>query len=1129
MANTIKLKRGTSTPTTSNISSGEVAIDTSAQKLYINDSGTVKEIGGGGSGGGATGIDFNDDVKIRFGTGNDLEILHNGTNSYIKNSTGSLFIQGSTNIVLENTNGEDYVRAVANEAVELYYDNSKKFETTSTGNLFHTSLKGADNADILLGNSDDLQLFHDGSDSWIRDTGTGRLNIDGSQIQFRKYGSSEVMANFIADGSVELYDNGGKRFETTASGWKSEDNIKGVFGTGDDLQIYHDGTLNVIDASSGNLEIRHGAEKMIACANDGQVELYWDGAKKLETTSTGAKLTGNLHFDLGSGNDAYIYNSSAGGFVFQADENGYIFQTYASSAWNTRLTITDGGNVRVPDNGKFTAGASDDLQIYHDGTHNQLIASSGYIKVQATTNDLYLRGNTVWIESGDGNETFAKLIDNGAVELYYDNVKTFETTTHGARILATEGQNAELYFHADEGDDNDDKWKFVAFNSPTGTLDLYNYTSGSWEKNISFVGNGAVELYHDNAKKLNTDTNGISVTGRVFASGASDYGFLVDDDVKIGIGTGKDLQIYHDGSHTRLNNATGNFNVQTGAFVVTNVANSENLIIATQNGDVELYYDNSKKIETASGGINVVGYVNVQSGGHVYLEDSGKLMIGTSTDMQIYHTGGANFIETGSQIIHIQSDSSIRLQKNTGSENMLIASADGAVELYYDNTKRFETNQWGAKVTGSLWTDGIYLDDNEKIHVGSSGTDIQIYHDGSNSWMTNSTGWLIIGNGGSGVSLRPAENEDGVYALANGAVSLYYDNAKKLETQANGVTVTGGVYSDGLICGDSDKIELGTGGDLQIYHDGSSNYVDAHNGTLYIRGSSNVIAIQAVDGENTVRSAPNAEVKLYYDNSLKFQTTSAGCTLTGSLTGTGHVYLPDGGKFVSGAGDDLQIYHDSNTYNYVKGANIIVGEGNSTIFWRATHNENSINSHHNGSTEIYYDNSKKFNTNSGGIAVHGDISLGTDNYKIKFGTGEDLQIYHDGSNSYISDTGTGNLNVLSSSFVVKSPTSDNMLATTQNGSAELYYDSSKKLQTSSSGVTATGDFIPATNNTYDLGTSSARWKVIYTNDLSMSNKGGANSVDGTWGDWTLQEGEENLFVINNRSGKKYKMGLVEVN
>ena len=50
MANVIKLKRGTSTPSTGDISNGEVAIDTSAQKLYVNDSGTVKEIGGGGSG-----------------------------------------------------------------------------------------------------------------------------------------------------------------------------------------------------------------------------------------------------------------------------------------------------------------------------------------------------------------------------------------------------------------------------------------------------------------------------------------------------------------------------------------------------------------------------------------------------------------------------------------------------------------------------------------------------------------------------------------------------------------------------------------------------------------------------------------------------------------------------------------------------------------------------------------------------------------------------------------------------------------------------------------------------------------------------------------------------------------------
>ena len=37
-----------------------------------------------------------------------------------------------------------------------------------------------------------------------------------------------------------------------------------------------------------------------------------------------------------------------------------------------------------------------------------------------------------------------------------------------------------------------------------------------------------------------------------------------------------------------------------------------------------------------------------------------------------------------------------------------------------------------------------------------------------------------------------------------------------------------------------------------------------------------------------------------------------------------------------------------------------------------------------------------------------------------------------------------------------------------------------------------------------------------------------NDVDGTWGDWTLQEGEDNIYMINNRTGKKFKMNLTEV-
>ena len=75
---------------------------------------------------------------------------------------------------------------------------------------------------------------------------------------------------------------------------------------------------------------------------------------------------------------------------------------------------------------------------------------------------------------------------------------------------------------------------------------------------------------------------------------------------------------------------------------------------------------------------------------------------------------------------------------------------------------------------------------------------------------------------------------------------------------------------------------------------------------------------------------------------------------------------------------------------------------------------------------------------------------------------------------------------------------------------------------------ASDHLVPGTNNTYDLGTSSLRWRNIYTNDLNLSNEGGANDVDETWGSYTIQEGAEDLFLINRRNGKKYKFNLTEV-
>jgi hypothetical protein len=72
--------------------------------------------------------------------------------------------------------------------------------------------------------------------------------------------------------------------------------------------------------------------------------------------------------------------------------------------------------------------------------------------------------------------------------------------------------------------------------------------------------------------------------------------------------------------------------------------------------------------------------------------------------------------------------------------------------------------------------------------------------------------------------------------------------------------------------------------------------------------------------------------------------------------------------------------------------------------------------------------------------------------------------------------------------------------------------------------------LPHANNTYNLGSASYRWANLYTNDLHLSNEGkeGGNEIDGTTGDWTIQEGEENLYIINHKNGKKFKIDLTEI-
>ena len=78
-------------------------------------------------------------------------------------------------------------------------------------------------------------------------------------------------------------------------------------------------------------------------------------------------------------------------------------------------------------------------------------------------------------------------------------------------------------------------------------------------------------------------------------------------------------------------------------------------------------------------------------------------------------------------------------------------------------------------------------------------------------------------------------------------------------------------------------------------------------------------------------------------------------------------------------------------------------------------------------------------------------------------------------------------------------------------------------------LTASGDLVPSTHNTYDLGADNYRWANIYTADLQLSNENATpNEIDGTTGSWTIQEGEDDLYLLNRKNGKKYRFKLEEI-
>jgi len=323
---------------------------------------------------------------------------------------------------------------------------------------------------------------------------------------------------------------------------------------------------------------------------------------------------------------------------------------------------------------KGVFGTGNDLEIYHDGS-NSIISDAGTGNLQIRTD-----GANIQLNKGTTENMLVARTD-GAVELYHDNVKHFETISGGIRVQGTEGGNGSIELYADEGDDNADKRRLLI--DTNGDFYISNYADGAWETDI-MVYQSEVRLYYDNSIKLQTASGGISVTGGINLT--TNLSLLDNGIAKFG--TGDDLQIYHDGNNSIIDESgTGSLFIKSSIFYV-NSPSGEDMISATANGAVRLYYDNVLTCYT--------------SNGCLAFPDSQAIFMGADNDLQIQHDGSNSIIkDNGTGDLQLRAEN-FRVQNKEGTASIIHGNAGAAVELYHNGTKRFETNSIGFGGLGML-------------------------------------------------------------------------------------------------------------------------------------------------------------------------------------------------------------------------------------------------------------------------------------------------------------------------------------------------------------------------------------------------------------------------------------------
>jgi len=297
------------------------------------------------------GLRLPDSRALYFGDDTDLQIYHTGSAGFINNATGDLTVDVAGDIILDAA-GNDIIFKANGTAIGTFANNSNNLRIVSNVSDADIILRGVDggsaidavtvdmsdagtakfNHDIKLendgailyfgadndvylehvhdqglrmpdgdklsfGTSDDLIIYHDGSNSALTHSGDGDFYVQSDQFYFRSASTSENMITATVNAGVNLYFNAVDVFRTLADGWQTNDNLIGKFGSSGDLQIYHDQTNSVIFNQTGEMRIRAGtfrvvnaaeSETQINAVQDAGVAIYYNNDTKMETGDKGA-------------------------------------------------------------------------------------------------------------------------------------------------------------------------------------------------------------------------------------------------------------------------------------------------------------------------------------------------------------------------------------------------------------------------------------------------------------------------------------------------------------------------------------------------------------------------------------------------------------------------------------------------------------------------------------------------------------------------------------------------------------------------------------------------------------------------------------------------------------------------